>query len=195
MHHIHSPTVTLQQQQSQNQRQGKSRNLKDNNNKKSTKSHHSSSRHLGGVEQPVPPCTACGSPREFEFQLVPPLLHVLQVDKYASGGGSPNSASSGIACYQQGGMDWGNIAVYACSNPACCGGGPINEFCVVQDSLDDRLSPDGRGMRQQRLLPQGEAVIPDNTHFEDDDGDGDEDDDYAEEWEEGDYNDDDDENW
>lgn len=123
------------------------------------------------MEQDVPPCKACGAPRVYEFQLVPPLLHVLQVDKYApdgtQGGQNSNESDTGssLVFYQQGGMDWGNIAVYACSNPACCDG-LQEEFCVVQDSIDERF-PSSGSMRPHML--QGAAVIPEDSKFEDDD--------------------------
>jgi len=82
-------------------------------------------------------------------------------------------------------MDWGNIAVYTCSNPACCPETAVEEFCVVQDSVDER--PTG----PKREMPQGAAIIQEDTKFEDDDDDAGIDDDEA--WEEDDF--DDDESW
>lgn len=135
----------------------------------------------------MPPCTACGAPREFEFQLVPPLLHVLQVDEYAPDEAQGGNAGGSLAYYQQGGMDWGNIAVYACSNPACCDG-PQEEFCVVQDSIDERF-PSSTSNRPQRHMAQGAAVIPEDSKFEDED---DDDCDSDADLEDGDFDDDND---
>lgn len=136
----------------------------------------------------MPPCSACGAPRVFEFQLVPPLLHVLQVDKYTKTDNNKSNTGDLASAYQQGGMDWGNIAVYTCSNPACCPETAVEEFCVVQDSVDER--PTG----PKREMPQGAAIIQEDTKFEDeddeedDDEDGNVDDDEA--WEENDSDDD-----
>ena len=75
----------------------------------------------------VPPC-ACGAHRVFEFQLLPSLLHVLDVDAHAS--------SNVQAEYDDlpdliagGGMNWEALAVYSC--PASCDKSR-EEFVMVQ---------------------------------------------------------------
>lgn len=72
----------------------------------------------------IPNC-ACGSERVFEFQLLPSLLHVLDVD-------SASDNDNGITDLTSvGGMNWGSIAVYSCPN-SC--DESREEFLVVQES-------------------------------------------------------------
>ena len=122
-----------------------------------------------GLEKLVPPCSVCGTARVFELQLLPSLLHVLEVDKHTAGSSRSHGASnqeSGLDfAYQQGGMDWGNIAVYTCPNSACCCQSSKEEYCVVQDSIDER--PTG----PKRQMPQGDAIVQEDTKFEDDEDD------------------------
>ena len=56
---------------------------------------------LAHVPKPdsIPACPLCGAARRFEFQILPQLLHFMQVDA-----SSPDS------------IDFGSIAVYTCSN-------------------------------------------------------------------------------
>jgi Programmed cell death protein 2, C-terminal putative domain len=112
-----------------------------------------------GLEKPIPPCSSCGASRVFELQLLPSLLHVLEVDKHAS---TSNSSDSPLlrSAYDNGGMDWGNIAIYSCPNAACKS---TEEYCVVQDSVDERPTD------QQRVMGQGDVVIQEDAKFDDDD--------------------------
>lgn len=86
----------------------------------------------------VPPCP-CGAKREFEFQLMPSILHVLNVDKYATIGNridlptSRNEKDEILGTFSSGGMNWGTIAVYSCS--VSCGEFR-EEYVVVQESVD-----------------------------------------------------------
>jgi len=147
---------------------------------------------MHGVEKPIPPCSECGAARVFEFQIVPTLLHVLEVDKYVTNGanGDENSGKISVLDYQQGGMDWGNIAVYSCSNPTCKCAAPVEEYCVVQDSIDER--PTG----PKRQMQTDTAVIQEDAKFEDNDDDDDEGDGGEDIWEGADDDDDDDdESW
>lgn len=105
------------------------------------------------------------------MQLLPSLLHVLEVDKHAISSSSSSSSShvsdTLASAYENGGMDWGNIAVYTCPNhAACCG--PTEEYCVVQDSVDERPTGPHRDMNQ------GDAVIQEDAQFEDNDDEEDE---------------------
>ena len=119
----------------------------------------------------------CGTARVFELQLLPSLLRVLEVDKNADVNNYGSGEAPGLdAAYQKGGMDWGNIAIYTCPNRSCRS---AEEYCVVQDSIDER--PTG----PKRRMPQSDAVIQEDTKFDlDVDGDEDEEDDGAvEAWE------------
>ncbi len=78
----------------------------------------------------VPNCD-CGAERVFEFQIMPSVLHVLDVDRYASG----SQKSDGlIELISSGGMNWGVIAVYSC--PESCEKSR-EEFVIVQDAVSD----------------------------------------------------------
>ena len=72
----------------------------------------------------VPKCI-CGSNRYFEFQLMPSVLHVLKCDDHAH--------KSCTSHENYGGMNWGVLAVYSCSQ-SCSQS--IEEFVVVQESAD-----------------------------------------------------------
>lgn len=74
----------------------------------------------------IPHCS-CGSERVFEFQLLPSLLHVLDVD-------SANSSNDCTDLTSMGGMNWGSIAIYSC--PESCDGSR-EEVLVVQESGED----------------------------------------------------------
>jgi hypothetical protein len=114
----------------------------------------------------IPTCT-CGASRVFEVQLLPSLLHVLQVDKYA------DATSTGLdAAYEQGGMDWGNIAIYSCPN-ACSAD---EEYVVIQGS-------DERPTQNSAFQGDTDVLIPEDSKFDDGD-DGEEDDGSVEEEEE-----------
>lgn len=84
----------------------------------------------------IPPCT-CGAQRVFEFQLLPSVLHVLDVD---SSQPSTQPRSSAVDTDEMvdlasiGGMNWGSIAVYSC--PESCDKSR-EEFLIVQESADD----------------------------------------------------------
>ncbi|KAJ4947491.1 hypothetical protein JOQ06_009526 [Pogonophryne albipinna] len=79
-----------------------------------------SSQHIPS-DQDIPPCT-CGAKRIFEFQVMPQLLNSLCVD------------STGAS------IDWGTLAVYACS--ASCNNDDqyCPEFIWKQDFSSDRLT-------------------------------------------------------
>jgi Programmed cell death protein 2, C-terminal putative domain len=98
-------------------------------------------------------------------QLLPSLLHVLEVDKHVksdSVSSRTNPEQSTLAtAYESGGMDWGNIAVYTCANASCVG--EATEFCVVQDSVDESPTVPNRAMHQE------DAIIQEDSKFDDDD--------------------------
>jgi Programmed cell death protein 2, C-terminal putative domain len=80
----------------------------------------------------IPPCS-CGAERRFEFQLMPSLLHVLEVDKHATSNHQTDDLDV-IMSADYGGMNWGSIAVYTCTQPDC---GCSEDYLVVQASVDE----------------------------------------------------------
>jgi len=85
----------------------------------------------------IPQCS-CGSERLFEFQIMPSILHVLDVDQHTtsidSGGAQGGEPMIEWAMNKStGGMNWGVIAVYSCSQ-SC--DQSREEFVIVQDSGD-----------------------------------------------------------
>ncbi|CAB9504486.1 expressed unknown protein [Seminavis robusta] len=90
----------------------------------------------------IPPCSCCGTQRRFEFQLMPSLLHVLEVDQFAQQQQhqeeQPNNNINldTIMSADYGGMNWGVIAVYTCPKNDCKNN-QQEEFVVVQASVDE----------------------------------------------------------
>jgi pre-rRNA-processing protein TSR4 len=61
-------------------------------------------------------CALCGSPRTFEFQILPQLLHALNVDH-----SQPDA------------LDWGTLLVYSCSSNCETDGRTVEEVVWRQD--------------------------------------------------------------
>jgi len=82
----------------------------------------------------IPQCV-CGSKRTFEFQLMPSILHLLDVDSYCEESTSDSTSLNieDVLSKNKGGMNWGVIAVYSCSN-SCFES--TEEFVIVQESAD-----------------------------------------------------------
>jgi pre-rRNA-processing protein TSR4 len=93
---------------------------------------------------PIPPCS-CGANRVFEFQLLPSLLHVLDVDSVNSNNDDDNDNIMDLSSI--GGMNWGSIAVYSC--PESCDESR-EEFLIVQESGEDVET------KQQKSEPMSE---------------------------------------
>jgi len=90
----------------------------------------------------IPPCV-CGARRAFEFQLMPSILHVLNVDEHVNKTYIPSSTledSNQVSTQNSRGanvnigMNWGAISVYSCVN-SC--DQSREEFLVLQASVDD----------------------------------------------------------
>jgi pre-rRNA-processing protein TSR4 len=84
----------------------------------------------------VPDC-ACGAGRVFEFQVLPSLLHVLDVDGYATVVGGREKKENDDDVFDlinSGGMNWGSIAIYSCS--LSCDDSR-EEFVIVQEAVGD----------------------------------------------------------
>ncbi|KAF2988309.1 hypothetical protein EK904_008462, partial [Melospiza melodia maxima] len=74
------------------------------------------------LEQGIPACSACGSSRVFEFQLMPTLVSMLQSDSDLS-------------------VEFGTVIVYTCER-SCWPTDhqtPLEEFIFVQEDPDQRL--------------------------------------------------------
>lgn len=126
------------------------------------------------TSQLIPPC-ACGAERVFETQLLSSLLHVLEVDKHALTDVDGSTASGLGAVYEQGGMNWGNIAIYSCPNVCAA----EHEFVVVQDSDERPSQPRGAYEDDAAVLIPDDATFGGDDDDDDDWGDDDEHD-YAE---------------
>ena len=73
----------------------------------------------------IPRCHCCGGPREFEFQVMPQLLHYLGVDRDEAGASDVPP------------LDWGVLAVFTCAQ-SCARDeavGPVEEFVWYQPPL------------------------------------------------------------
>jgi pre-rRNA-processing protein TSR4 len=104
----------------------------------------------------VPTC-ACGSEHVFEFQLLPSLLHVLEVDKYS--GSKSKDGEEGLGDLLSNGMNWGSVAVFTCPN-SCEN---CEDVLVIQESVDERPEiPYGQ-------QPQGSATTAVVEDMDDDD--------------------------
>jgi len=82
---------------------------------------------------PETPNCSCGAKRLFEFQILPSLLHVLDVDSHATQGSKAMNMDVDDLI-STGGMDWGCIAVYSCSE-SC--EQSREEFIIVQKAIGD----------------------------------------------------------
>ncbi|XP_026095083.1 programmed cell death protein 2-like isoform X1 [Carassius auratus] len=83
------------------------------------------SETVSDVIQTVPVCAHCGSPRVFEFQLMPALVSLLRsVD-----------TDSDVS------LEFGTVLVYTCRNSCWKSGSaaPVEEFAVVQPDPDQKL--------------------------------------------------------
>ncbi|MCJ8735815.1 hypothetical protein PDJAM_G00251930 [Pangasius djambal] len=77
------------------------------------------------VNQMVPPCAHCGSPRVFEFQLMPALVSLLR----------GAHLSSELA------VEFGTVLIYTCRDSCWTSGlgSPVEEFHFVQTDPDQKL--------------------------------------------------------
>lgn len=84
------------------------------------------------------------------MQLLPSLLHVLEVDK-----GSLEEIGGLDASFSRGAMNWGNICVYTCSQ--FCEN--QQEFVLVQESIDELPT-------QRKLIDREDIIIDENAKFD-----------------------------
>lgn len=101
-----------------------------NSEKKSSNMHRTSNPKHGSVSSteliPTVPSCVCGCQRVFEFQLLPSILHVLEVDSCSPAASETDNL---MDLTSMGGMNWGSIAVYSC--PDSCDESR-EEVCIVQ---------------------------------------------------------------
>ncbi|TPX69260.1 hypothetical protein SpCBS45565_g02530 [Spizellomyces sp. 'palustris'] len=83
---------------------------------------------------PIPPCPYCNQPRTFEFQLMPQMLNVLDINHY-----------------EEHALDWGTVIVYSCAGN--CWGEEVFREEVVWRQM---FSEEGMGDAARRAL-EGKA--------------------------------------
>ena len=103
----------------------------------------------------IPTC-CCGSERIFEFQLMPPLLHVLEVDKVQDPAAGETDESGNQ--FAHGGQNWGMIGIFSCPNSCEFS---REEVAIVQDSGDGAV----------RMRDAGPMVVEVQMDDEDEDED------------------------
>lgn len=86
----------------------------------------------------LPICPACGTKCSFEMQLLPSLLHVLEVDRFSSPEKGAEDGTSGIGELLSNGMNWGSVAVFTCPNGSC---GSMEGALVIQSGVDENPLP------------------------------------------------------
>lgn len=96
--------------------------------------HKSSTSH--GGNSCIPRCP-CGSEREFEFQILPSVLHILAVDDHTKIKNDEKHSIEWMLSKSNGGMNWGTITVYSCAK-SC--NDYREEYVIVQESNDDDIS-------------------------------------------------------
>ncbi len=74
-------------------------------------------KHVEGGS--IAPACKCGAPRDFEFQVMPQILHALQVPPRQGSGGAHDE------------LDFGTIAVYTCTQ-SCAGAQSATEWVYTQ---------------------------------------------------------------
>jgi pre-rRNA-processing protein TSR4 len=112
----------------------------------------------------TPVCTACSTPCCFEMQILPSLLHVLQVDQFSPAGSDAKEGDVGIGDLLSKGMNWGSVAVFACPNSSCSSHeGPL----VIQASVDENPE-EGSAGRHRDFTPTMAVVedMDDDADFE-----------------------------
>lgn len=62
------------------------------------------------AQSQVPPCSICGSPRVFELQLMPSMIHLLKTELHAPKGDNQKQSWSDPSD----GMEWSTVLVYSC---------------------------------------------------------------------------------
>lgn len=99
------------------------------------------------AEDTVPCCDKCGEPRQFEFQVMPQLLHYLELDKKARLKDAPEEAAETLQQLSsleqkklyleaiQKAIDWGSLDVYTCTGSCANEEAYVPEYVFVQPPL------------------------------------------------------------
>lgn len=123
----------------------------------------------------VPVCPRSGDEMSFAFQVLPPVLEILDVDKYAgnniakTNGGSQHLALDDL---MSNGMNFGSIAVFTCANNSSSAE-EMDAFLVIQESVDSSPKKGRRkGANRETEFPADTMVVvedlDDDADFEPD---------------------------
>jgi len=92
------------------------------------------------------PCEHCGAPRAFEFQIMPQLIHYLQVDRQTSLAKAPGNADEDIEDAAEKSvftntsdedLDWGTIDIYTCTRSCTAANSSyVQETVLVQAPVE-----------------------------------------------------------
>lgn len=103
------------------------------------------------------PICKCGKACTFEMQLLPSLLHVLEVDKFAGNkAGKKDNSAVGFSEMLSTGMNWGSLAVFTCREEGCSN---TEGGLVVQESVDE--NPQNSEIAREMDFTPAMAVVED----------------------------------
>jgi hypothetical protein len=106
----------------------------------------------------VPECQCCGEPRRFEFQVLPSILATLDVEKASKSQSKNVNRKQALDDMLSDGMNFGSIAVFACTNAACTVESK-EAYVVIQESVDDL--PERREPLERDFSSATMAVVED----------------------------------
>lgn len=125
-----------------------------------------------GEKNQIPRCGNCGSPRAFEFQIMPQLLHYLGVEKNTKikqlqSSGQANSAEQDVPPKlelenkKQDDLDWGTIDIYTCIGNCSHSESSTSAYLVEHVELQQLPDLVGGAAKSESLATAGavEAVI------------------------------------
>lgn len=116
----------------------------------------------------IPKCSNCGSPRAFEFQIMPQLLHYLGVEKntkikqlngQATGAEQDVPVKLELENKKQDDLDWGTIDIFTCIGN--CSPAEYSASSYLAEHVELQQLPDliGGTTTKSELSPSVQAVI------------------------------------